>query len=577
MNDFARLRHSIYRERTGDPVADRQRELFRLGEALFGTGPEESVQKTLFAASLKYSNDYEKIVSSLGDAGTSRFYDRYLADAIASQPGIRPVAEKFVAERSGNPRLKRLTDLIRTGRAGSDKKLFPIGPEALEHPVSLIQCMFHGDPSRSGRGSSGGIGTLLAELGNAMPATAGGVATPVLYDRGRSNYPYLALERYAPNHSIIRLPLSLPAPAPSGFIEGRESITRALVAALTALGIAPQIIHVRFLDDASLAAADAARELGAKLVVTITPDPHRQLCDAEGRIRRYPADTALDFLNKILIGDELLRRAHGVLAIGKNTLEKELMPYYPQLEDTRGRIVAGIDEGVRSQVEDTGLDVPVLLQSGESRYHLSAESLPRPSLLSVGRLAEVKNQVALVGAWSARACRTHNLVLVGGDLENPSEQEQSVIEGIDRLMEGRPELQGRFCHLAGRSNGDIRAIQRFFAERRNAPADLYFCPSLKEEFGLSILEAMAVGMIACAPINGGAKSYIRHGTNGFLVDTRDEKSLAKELKVMLEESPPSPSLARAISENAARTVKTRYSMERIAGEFARFYRRVINE
>jgi glycosyltransferase involved in cell wall biosynthesis len=448
--------------------------------------------------------------------------------------------------------------------------------QAIAHPVTLVQCMFYGDPSRSGRGSSGGIATLLNELGNTIPEEAGGVVTLVLYDTERSPYPFVPVEQISKTHSIIRVPVTLLEPAPQGFLLGREKLMRALESALKQHNLTPKVIHVRFLDDASLAAGRLAKKIGAKLVATITPDPHRQLCDLSGNIRRFTEEEALTYLNKILIGDMLVEMADGILAIGKKTIEKELLPYYPQLEDTRGRLIQGIDEGVRSFIKTENLNLQDLLLDNDLKYSLSPQNWDRPTLLCIGRLAGIKNQPALLKAWSHSLWEEYNLVFIGGDHTNPTEEEKTILIGIDEVLIEKPEIRGSFVHLPGRSNHDIRNIQKFFAGSNRGKPHFYICPSLKEEFGLSILEAMSVGMVVCAPLKGGAGTYIRHGINGFLIDTSSKQTLQAELEGLILGNRLSPSKAFAIGENAARTVSEQYSMETIAGEFADFYRRVID-
>ncbi len=570
MNAFSEIRHRLYVQRSGNLDIDHRNSVRELGNALFGGSPDLSTQRTLEAASLRYTSDKQEVFSLIEHAGESRYFDLYLSDAIGSRPQWREDAADLLRSKNGNPRFSGLEKLIKAQEAENGNEY----SHQLAHPVSIIQCMFYGDPTRSGRGSSGGIGTLLTQLGNAIPPTAGGIATLVLYDRGRSSYPFVPVENLTDCHSIVRLSVELEQEAPGGFPEARSHIGNSVGRTFGHPAMSPDIVHVRFLDDASLAAARSAKSAGAKLVATITPDPHRQIIDQKGNIKKLPSETAIDYINKILIGDELVAKADGILAIGTKTLERELWPYYPQLEDTRGKVIAGIDEGVQSHISPSEIDIPSLLTSPSLEFALTAEHQDRRTVLSVGRLAGIKNQVALVKAWSADAWKTHNLVLIGGDFANPNREEQEIIEGIRSCVAPRPELSGRFCHLPGRSNRDIRTIQAYFSQRRTDHGDLYICPSIKEEFGLSILEAMSVGLVVLAPLKGGAGSYIRHGVNGFLIATESSESLEREMGRLLVCDRLTDKKARAIGKNAARTVETRYSMKRIAADFADFYRRV---
>ena len=224
----------------------------------------------------------------------------------------------------------------------------------------LVQTMFYGDPARAGRGNSGGIATLLHDLGGALAAGGRAVLTVVPYNTALSTYPFRAVELLAPGHAVLRLPLHLGSEDALGFLRAHGRIRAGLRRLFRLAGVNPQVLHVRFLDDASLAAAREAESLGAALVVTLTPDPHRSLCDAAGRLRTLAPEAALEALNKIAIGDQLLQRARGIVGIGRRAVREQLLPYFPQLEDSRHRVVTGIDEGIRLEMPDgAGRPCPV--------------------------------------------------------------------------------------------------------------------------------------------------------------------------------------------------------------------------
>lgn len=449
-------------------------------------------------------------------------------------------------------------------------------PRPTDGPAPLAQTLFYGDPARPGRGSSGGVGTLVRELGTALTDLGLGVLSLVGYDSRECAYPYVAWEAASPGGWILRVPVYFPSSAPEGFPGASRRIARAVQRALRSETIQPRILHVRFLDDASRASALAARSLGIPLAVTLTPDPHRSVCGADGRIRKRSGDELRELVNRIWIGDDLLAWSRGVLAIGRNTLSETLIRYYPQLEDTRGRTFAGVDEGVRISVSVPPLDVPSLLADPSRNLSLDPEGSARPALICVGRLGAVKGQSNLARAWVARGLWSrYNLILVGGDLENPSSEERRIRDEIRAAVPR--ECLGRICHLPALPNEAVRALLKWFSTRRpRGGFDYYVCPSLKEEFGLSILEAMAEGLPVCAPLAGGPSTYIRHGVNGFLIDTRDEESLGRELLAALDRGGKDPVRVERIKQAAWRTVTERYSLEVMARKYADFYRRVMD-
>jgi glycosyltransferase involved in cell wall biosynthesis len=101
---------------------------------------------------------------------------------------------------------------------------------------------------------------------------------------------------------------------------------------------------------------------------------------------------------------------------------------------------------------------------------------------------------------------------------------------------------------------------------------VYLCSSLKEEFGISILEAMSAGFLVLGPRRGGVGTYVEHGASGFLVDTSSAESMQDALEAILggDEYPEEPlaAIARAGQEFVTRN----FSIENIAGRFSAFYR-----
>ncbi len=195
-------------------------------------------------------------------------------------------------------------------------------------------------------------------------------------------------------------------------------------------------------------------------------------------------------------------------------------------------------------------------------------------MICVGRLNSLKGQLNLAKAWAGSPlCERWNLIFTGGNLDTPSDEERTARDGIRALRSATTE--GRLCHLPAQDNPVIRSILAWMGMRRPASgSDLYVCSSLKEEFGLSVLEAMAAGVPCCAPINGGVRGYLRHGTNGFLVDTRDAASLQRELCALHGQGRFEPDRLEGVRAEAKRNVEERYSLDAMSKAYADFYRRI---
>jgi len=162
-----------------------------------------------------------------------------------------------------------------------------------------------------------------------------------------------------------------------------------------------------------------------------------------------------------------------------------------------------------------------------------------PLALTVGRLHRVKGMATLVEAWAARP-ELHercNLLVVGGDLQRPSAAEREQMLRIEAVVP-LGDAPRRGLLLAGhRANGTVArwlAAARLGRPGLAAPHGVYVCASLKEEFGIALLEAMATGLAVVAPASGGPATYVEEGVTGALVDTSDHAALATGIAAALD-------------------------------------------
>jgi glycosyltransferase involved in cell wall biosynthesis len=140
-----------------------------------------------------------------------------------------------------------------------------------------------------------------------------------------------------------------------------------------------------------------------------------------------------------------------------------------------------------------------------------------PVLLSVGRFTEVKRMGLLVRAFARARCeaaRPGALVLLGG---HPGEWEGE--HPWDAIREtGAPGV-----FLAGWHEHDT--LPRFL----NA-SDATVLASVREQFGLVLVEGMACGLPAIAVDRFGPAEIVEDGRTGWLVEPDDEASLAAALR-----------------------------------------------
>lgn len=440
--------------------------------------------------------------------------------------------------------------------------------------IVVVQPMFYGDPEDSGKGKSGGLGTLLKTLGNQLSKQQqiSQVITLTVTQEWNEQKPFL--REYEPGHWLVRLPVYWNAEDPHAFVSRELSIKRAVARFLNQRHIEPDLFHVRYLDNASRAMALLCKEIHAKLVFTLTPDPHRNMVDANGDILCFKVEETLEKLNKITIGDELLAMTDGVVGIGGASVQQELEFYFPQLSQTQEQSrFSMIGEGIDTNIDTQNFDVWQFIDDHTLDFRILAENRQKPVLLNVGRLSWQKGQHHLLRAWGeSNLWQDFNLILIGGSRESKDEEEQKIMAFFNEFVASNPHLVGRFAHIAAVPNEDIRRVERKLMESEAVSyPNIYVCSSAKEEFGISILEALSEGFLVFVPIKGGAKTYITDGVNGFFVDTTNETTLRKDMEHILYHAQMHRSDYIKIQHAGKRTVFDQFSIEEIAKRFLELY------
>jgi glycosyltransferase involved in cell wall biosynthesis len=198
-------------------------------------------------------------------------------------------------------------------------------------------------------------------------------------------------------------------------------------------------------------------------------------------------------------------------------------------------------------------------EAGETVAYTEAQLAPfaegGPVLLYVGRFTEVKRVPLLVRAHArAGFGRRAPLVLLGGF---PGE------------WEGEHPLQ------AVRETGDPDVFLAGWRGHEDLPdglnaADLLVLPSVHEQFGAVIVEAMACGLPALAVNAHGPAEIVEAGETGWLVPPDDEAALAAALTEAVDDDAERRRRGAAAYEAA----RGRYSWPALARGLARVYEEV---
>lgn len=464
--------------------------------------------------------------------------------------------------------------------------------------LAVAQLFLHADLdrelSRAGAGDNGGIATMLVRLGDALAAQPG-ISRVLTMSRGSVDAAVDALTDPSVGHVLSPIPLMSEATDAANAWPVSVAAERGIRRALTSHGRV-DVVHLRMADVGSMAAAGVATRLGIPTVFTLAPDPHAVIhaLDMTGALTRGSFG-AVDEREHYWFRTGLVAR----LAAGAQ--HRALFPRPNLREQLRDLLGIDIDtEPHGYTVVPEGIDVSVTNKAREEvldsrgafgtavggRRHpaldeLAAlvEALPEqrrglPLALSVGRLHRVKGMVTVVEAWASDpALRDRcNLLIVGGDLANPSVDEREQFELIAGVIAQHPDAAAGLLLPGNRPNDVIArwmAAAELGLDEIVAPGGVYVCGSLKEEFGLALIEALAAGLPVVAPDGGGPATYIEEGVTGFLVDTRSPQAVADGVTAAFDLSA-KPAAAERVAK-ARGMVEERFTLRAMAGTLAGVY------
>ena len=108
-------------------------------------------------------------------------------------------------------------------------------------------------------------------------------------------------------------------------------------------------------------------------------------------------------------------------------------------------------------------------------------------------------------------------------------------------------------------------VQRWFAR-----LSIYAFTSRNEGFGLTLLEAMAVGAALVAARSGAAEVVVADGTTGLLVPPGDADALTAALESLMRD----PAAAAAMGRRARETAVAEFSLDAEVASIAKLYRTV---
>lgn len=191
------------------------------------------------------------------------------------------------------------------------------------------------------------------------------------------------------------------------------------------------------------------------------------MVDDSGKLEKFSESEISLLLNKIMIGDILINTSDKILGIGGDKVIKELELYFPQFTTPKIKPkVKMISEGIKTDKDMFNNDDNIQVCEASDLIGIDPSFCEGPIILNVGRLAAQKGQVELFKAWAnSKMSESHNLLIIGGDLESPNAEEKSIIDFFNQELEKMPHLKNKFFHKRAMHNERIRLVEKSIVQK----------------------------------------------------------------------------------------------------------------
>lgn len=176
-------------------------------------------------------------------------------------------------------------------------------------------------------------------------------------------------------------------------------------------------------------------------------------------------------------------------------------------------------------------------------------------LCSVGRLEEIKGHWYLIQAVQQLLAEGYNVILHIAGEGSLKPQYEKYIRDHD------------LCPYI-KLWGFVEKPMEFISKHQ-----IFVNPSLMETFGLSVVEALGVGMPLIATKVGAIPEIIQNEYNGLLIDSENVEQLKMGLKAIIDDT----KLRRRLAINAELSFKENFSVNRMVDSYIDMYLSIIEE
>ncbi len=226
---------------------------------------------------------------------------------------------------------------------------------------------------------------------------------------------------------------------------------------------------------------------------------------------------------------------------------------------------------LHSEVINNGVDYGLYSSVGSEKKESAKKEFGAEGarvMLSIGGIEPRKNTITTLRAYNA--ARAY--------LKSHGERLVWLIGGGETLFDYRAYREEFFSELGRlglKEGSDVRVLGNVPSEKMPllyASADVFVFPSVKEGWGLVLLEAMSAGVPVVSSNIPPMTEFLRDGENAMLVDPADYKALARGVLEVLE----NPGHAERIVKKGDETARY-YSWESAAKKHTELYESILNE
>ncbi len=140
------------------------------------------------------------------------------------------------------------------------------------------------------------------------------------------------------------------------------------------------------------------------------------------------------------------------------------------------------------------------------------------------------------------------------------------------LIAGEGKMEEELRRQAQEIGGNVFFIPQALDTRDLLSAmDIFVMPSLNEGLGLSLMEAMSMGLAVIGSSVGGIKTLIRPGLNGVLVEPADPQAISQAIIDLISDK----QKARHFGINARKYIENEFSLEKMVSNTREVYLRCL--